>query len=200
MRFSWNKDSNLASLVREATVRIFSMASVAICGDTPHKHYSWSQGWYLSVQKKKKEAESTPFQPSPAPSCLRQHVRWASSSPKLQPALWRAPQPRWEGSAPSHTRRPVSHRCPGWQSSGQVLPNVLLRPEQEVKVRTKKVTHHIHFQLFLFLVVCVCVTAAETYPLHLGSICGQSCSERSDAVFGVIKPAKILQQQCNINN
>lgn len=31
MRFSWYKDSNLGSLLRDTTVRIFSMASVAIC-------------------------------------------------------------------------------------------------------------------------------------------------------------------------
>lgn len=39
LRFSWYKDSNLASLVRDATVRMFSMASVAICEDTPHEGY-----------------------------------------------------------------------------------------------------------------------------------------------------------------
>lgn len=42
--------------------------------------------------------------------------------------------------------------------------------------------------------VFVYVTAVETYPLYLGSVCGQSRSERSNAVFGVIKPAEILQE------
>lgn len=36
LRFSWYKDSNFGSLAREATVRIFSIASVAICRDTTH--------------------------------------------------------------------------------------------------------------------------------------------------------------------
>lgn len=35
----------------------------------------------------------------------------------------------------------------------------------------------------------------EAYPLHLGCICGQSRSERTNTVFWLVKPAQILQRR-----
>lgn len=147
------------------------MASVAICRDKPYKHdvHHMSKGQCFNKRwlSLKRHEKWLPFQPSPAPSCPRQHARWAASSPRLRPLQWRAPQPGWAASAPSRTQRLWPHWCPCWRSSASAWPNVLLWPRAHNKITDFSwwFVEVVFAKWLCLLSVCVCVC---DLPLVLG--------------------------------
>lgn len=166
------------------------MASVAICRDPMQISHEFrvSTDWAVRnfyFHSGTSRTQSSPFQPSPAPSCLQQRVRQASSSEWLQPLQWWAPETGAAESAPSRTQNPRSNRCPCWRSSERAWPYARLRPKWMIW----------HFSVSLWQPLASCWAVVQAYPLHLGCICGQSRSERTNTVFGLVKPAQILQRR-----
>lgn len=168
------KDSNVGSLVSDATVRIFSIASVTVWRDSVKTSCCIPQDLWQN------DGKCPPFQPSPAPSCPSLLFQLSSASLTFQPQSRLALPPAWGGSAASHAETPWLNWCPCLSQSGSLWPNVVLSPEQRWKVIYDRLSRENMRQ------------RGAPYPLYLSGIWGQPCYERTDTVLGVVKPAEVL--------
>lgn len=193
LRFSWYNASNFCSRVREATVRMLSMASVAICGNTNTSTVAVTPSSVCTLTGNPLVKQSPCL-----PSLLQLLLVFRSVSTDHLDACGSGHHHYGHHGQDEQRQLPAVDKTD--DHTGAQVTNILGQCGQTSSCGLSRNTkRESGWRSVGNRILMQFRGSCSTHPLYLGSICGQSGSESANTVLLVVIPAKVLQNN-NINN